>query len=131
MNVITPPNGAKTGVGRVVYAVIGLLGFLWGVLIAFTALANGITPFSHYLLLARQGSHEAAGMAFAGVLGSVLLMLFGVWMSKRSARLMSGWAWSIEKNGKPSYLFPLKIPVITVVVLLLGSIIANFFLAGV
>lgn len=130
MNVTTSPNGTKTGVGRVVYAVIGLLGFLWGVLIAFTALANGITPFSHYLLLARQGSHEAAGMAFAGVLGSVLLMLLGIWISKRSARLMSGWTWSIEKKGTKSYFFPLKIPLMTVVILMLASIIANYFLAS-
>ena len=130
MNVTTPPNGTRTGVERVFYAVIGLLGFLWGVIITFTALANGITPFSHYLLLARQGSHEAAGMAFAGVLGSVLLMLLGIWISKRSARLMSGWTWSIEKKGKKSYFFPLKIPLMTVVILMLASIIANYFLAS-
>jgi len=130
MNIINTQNGMRAGIQRFAYAVIGLFGFAVALMIVFTSFINGIKPFLLYLQLATQSLHEESGAAMAGVLGYILLILLGIWIGKRSARLMSGWTWHIEVNGRKSYFFPFKIPVFTIVIVMLVSIIANFFLAG-
>ena len=105
---ITKDTGNKFSLIKYLLWLAGLAGFIFGFALIIIEIINIVKYMPEFISYIDPSLGHKMGVALPAQLLRVVTLILGIWVCKRSFRLLRGKRWSVVVNGKRKYFFTLK-----------------------